>query len=267
MNEKKFSDEFLHAFVDDQLSAEEKSRAYPIISQDPSLNQHVCEIRKLRDLVQLAYKEPPSAPAGNTPHGRKPIFGGFLRNAVAVLLLSIGAVLGWALHSEKDLAHTRDVAAIGTVTQTQSATVVASKTANAHKPVAHAINAPRRGQETKIILHINRGGTERMGEVLDEAENLMELYRHEGKPIRVEVIANGEGLNLLRADVSPYAQRIRELQKKYDKLTFAACQNTIDRLKREQGIQARLVPEAVVIDSGVAQIILLQQQGWAYIQV
>jgi intracellular sulfur oxidation DsrE/DsrF family protein len=48
---------------------------------------------------------------------------------------------------------------------------------------------------------------------------------------------------------------------------FVACQNTIDRLKREQGVIAQLLPEAVVIDSAVAQIMRRQQQGWAYIQV
>jgi hypothetical protein len=48
---------------------------------------------------------------------------------------------------------------------------------------------------------------------------------------------------------------------------FVACQNTIDRLKSERGISAKLLPEAVVIDSAVAQIMRRQQQGWAYIQV
>ena len=46
-----------------------------------------------------------------------------------------------------------------------------------------------------------------------------------------------------------------------------SIQNTIDRLKREHGITARLLPDVIVIDSGVAQIMRRQQQGWAYIRV
>ena len=61
MNEKNFSDEFLNAFVDDQLAAEEKSRAYEQINADESLNRQVCELRKVRDLVQLAYRDVPGA--------------------------------------------------------------------------------------------------------------------------------------------------------------------------------------------------------------
>src|SRR4030066_349022 len=60
--EKRFSDEFLNAFVDNQIAAEEKSRAYVEIHQDEGLNRQVCELRKLHDLVQLAYRDPPAPP-------------------------------------------------------------------------------------------------------------------------------------------------------------------------------------------------------------
>jgi len=59
----------------------------------------------------------------------------------------------------------------------------------------------------------------------------------------------------------------KALSTRYERLTFAACQNTIDRLRQDQGISVQLLPEAVIIDSGVAEVIKRQQQGWAYIQV
>jgi intracellular sulfur oxidation DsrE/DsrF family protein len=83
----------------------------------------------------------------------------------------------------------------------------------------------------------------------------------------VEVVINGEGLNLVRTDVTAFADRIARMQKQYGNLVFAACQNTMERLKREQGIDARLLPGVTVIDSGVAQLMRRQQQGWAYIRV
>jgi hypothetical protein len=81
------------------------------------------------------------------------------------------------------------------------------------------------------------------------------------------VITNGGGLSLLMAGISPYAERIQRMQKEYHDLTFVACQNTIERIQQELGLQAKLLPGVVVIDSGVAQIMRRQHQGWAYIQV
>lgn len=254
MNDKKFSDEFINAFADNQLAPEEKSHAYPIISGDPELNRRVCEVRKIRDLIQLAYKEPPlpqkrrQGPASWRPSLR----------VAAVLLLSVGAAMGWGLHNLLSRNTQTTVTASGT------AFAVPAQTHTSRVPV-HTL--PARDGEARIVLHLSRGDTDRMREVLDEAENLLTHYADIKQPARIELIANGPGLNLLRAETSPFATRIRDMQQRYENLTFAACQNTIDRIYRDTGVHAHLLPEAVVIDSGVAEIILLQQQGWAYIQV
>ena len=94
----------------------------------------------------------------------------------------------------------------------------------------------------------------------------MKFYHRSHQKARVEVITNGGGLNLLLAGISPYAERISRMQKEYDGLTFVACQNTIDRFQQELGVSAKLLPGVAVIDSGVAQIMRRQHQGWAYIQ-
>lgn len=255
MNDNKFSDEFLNAFVDDQLAAEEKARAYLVINSDKALNQRVCELRKIRDLVQLAYKNPPAMETRTVPRQHR-----HRRALIAGVMLSLGIALGWALR-DNDLQSHKSQA----VTHARAPKVAAP--APAPGKSVTALQSAQRPGEVKIVLHLNRGNTEHMREVLDEAENVLQFYRDANQLARVEIITNGEGLNLLRADKTPYLERISALQKQYNNLVFAACQNTIDRLKREQGIQAQLVPEAIVIDSGVAQIILLQQQGWAYIQV
>ena len=65
--EKKFSDEFISAFVDDQLTLEEKQQVYARLSSDDTLKWQICELRKIHDLVGLAYKEPPMPTQGLTP--------------------------------------------------------------------------------------------------------------------------------------------------------------------------------------------------------
>jgi anti-sigma factor RsiW len=51
------SDEFINAFVDDQVTPEEKARVYAHAAFDEAFNRRVCELRKIRDLIRLAYRE------------------------------------------------------------------------------------------------------------------------------------------------------------------------------------------------------------------
>ena len=255
--EQKFSDEFLNAFVDDQLASEEKGRAYLSINSDESLNRQVCELRKMRDLVQLAYKDLPAVTAPGPRAGR------LGANIAAGFVLALGVGLGWLLHqpgTSPELAP--PIAALPTTVSAPPARETQKSPAvSPAKPAVVAVN------EVKVLFHLNSDKPERIQEVLDEAEALLKFYRSAGQIARVQVIVNGDGLNLLRTDKSPDPDRVRAMLKTYDNLSFAACQNTIDRLKREQGITAELLPGASVVDSGVAQIILRQQQGWIYIQV
>ncbi len=235
MNEpQKFSDEFINAFVDDQLTPEEKAQVYARLSGNEALSRQICELRKTRDLVQLAYKEPPMPARGmaTLSAGRKIGLG-----VAAGLMLLIGGVSGWLLHQSSP----------------GQATSVAQKTPGDDAPA-------------KVLFHVSDGHIDHLKNVLDDVEELMKHYRRSHQTAHVEVITNGEGLGLLLAGISPYAERIQKMQKDYQDLTFVACQNTIERYQQELGLTAKLLPGVVVIDSGVAQIMRRQHQGWAYIQ-
>lgn len=230
MNEQqKFSEEFISAFVDNELTPEEKAQAYAQLTGDEGLNRQICELRKVRDIVQLAYKEPPLPERGITTFaaGRKYGLG-----IAAGLALIIGGMGGWFLHSS---SHTLPVAAVTQAT-------------------------PGAEDPAKVLFHVSDGNEEHLKTVLDEVENLMKFYRQTHQKARVEVITNGGGLSLVMAGVSPYADRIQRMQKEYSDLTFVACQNTIDRVQQELGLTAKLLPGVVVIDSGVAQIMRRQLQ-------
>lgn len=234
--EQPFSEEFINAFVDDELTPDEKAQAYARLGDDVVLNHQVCELRKVRDLVSLAYRNVP-APACNTSAivaGRK------CSTAVAAgLALVVGGLGGWFLHPT---SHAPDNAAV-------------------------ALAVPAAEDPAKVLFHVSEGNPEHLETVLDEVETLMKFYRQTQQKARVEVITNGGGLSLLMAGISPYAERILRMQQEYHDLTFVACQNTIERIEQELGLQAKLLPGVVVIDSGVAQIMRRQHQGWAYIQV
>ncbi|MGA9033724.1 MAG: hypothetical protein WB402_14510 [Sulfuricaulis sp.] len=232
--EQKFSDEFINAFVDDQLTPEEKAQVYARLSSNEALSRQICELRKTRDLVQLAFKEPPMPTRGmaTLSAGRKIGLG-----VAAGLMLIIGGITGWFLHQPSG----NQIASVAQL-------------------------APGEDVPAKVLFHVSDGHADHLKNVLDDVEELMQHYRLSHQSARVEVITNGEGLSLLLAGISPYAERIQKMQKEYHDLTFVACQNTIDRYQQELGFTAKLLPGVVVIDSGVAQIMRRQHQGWAYIQ-
>ncbi len=281
-----FSDEFLNAFLDNQLTLEEKERAYLRISQDEVLNRRVCELRKIQDAVRLSYQNPPPPSARPAPADRHGRLGLSLAASIA---LAAGVALGWVLHDPASQQAVTPVSAPAVVTQpvptnriVARATVMPAPAAMPAVPADEATLSvaeennilavpyramPTSGDAVKVLIHVNSAVAARNPEALDEIENLVRHYRDQRQNARVEVVMNGDGLGLVRTDVTRFAERIRRMQEEYDNLTFAACQNTIVRLKREHGITAKLLPGVTVIDSGVAQIMRRQQQGWAYIQV
>ncbi len=302
-NEKHFSDEFLNAFVDNQIAAQEKSRAYVDIHQNEQLNRQVCELRKLHDLVQLAYREPPAPPvraAGPASSRARLRFG-----VAASFLLTLGIVLGTQVRVLGPATTTQTVLAPGAAAprmaastpsrqsglstnpktavvalaskpeqmrvvpaadlQQPSATITATAPAEL-TPVA-AQGAVSGNAQTRVLIHLARDDVTQLSQALDDIEGVLQHYRENRQNARVEVVVNGKGLELVRTDTSAFAGRIQRLQREYSNLVFAACQNTIDRLKNEQGIIVRLLPGVITIDSGMAEIMRRQNQGWTYLQV
>jgi hypothetical protein len=301
---QRYSDEHLNAFVDNQLAAEEKSQTYIDIGHDEGLNHQVCELRKLHDLVQLAYREPPAPPTHATP-GAPTRRAGLRFGVAASVLFTLGILLGGlirlpgpatapratsapspaqhrvvaaAIHKEITLtqASQRTEGAVARAPEQAPATAAANPpsaltlpaAANAvgSGPVVAQSKSPGKTQ-TKVLIHLARDDDAQLSQALDDIEGLLKYYRESRQTARVEVVVNGGGLKLVRTDTSAFAGRIQRLQREYDNLTFAACQNTIDRLAREQGISVRLLPGVITIDSGMAEIMRRQHQGWTYLQV
>ncbi|MHB8254509.1 MAG: DsrE family protein [Acidiferrobacter sp.] len=234
----RLSDEFLNAFVDNQIDSDEKSRAYPLINADEGLNRQVCELRKISDLVRFAYETPP-APQKSLLQNRD--FRARLSPFVASLVLIIGVTLGWSLRALW--------APLGVVAP--ATTTIATTS----------------GPTTKVLFHLDNGDRAHMRQVLEEAQHLLARYQADHRLAKVEILADGPGLALLRQHMSPFATQIARLQTRYPNLIFAACQDTINRLERRKGIDPHLLPQAVIVPSAIAEIVRLQHHGWTYIRV
>ena len=105
------------------------------------------------------------------------------------------------------------------------------------------------------------------GELLADVEQMLQAYERDGRPLRVEIVSHGEGLDLLRTRLSQHQEKIRRLSSVFENLTFVACKNTIDRVEVSEGIEINILPDAEIIDSGVNHVVKRQKEGWAYIRV
>ncbi len=77
----------------------------------------------------------------------------------------------------------------------------------------------------------------------------------------VEVVVHGSGLSMLLATNAADRARMEELS--HAGVVFAACENT---MKRKHVAKEDLLPFAMTVDSGVAEVVRKQEAGWAYLK-
>ena len=78
---KKFSDESLNAFIDNQLGAQEREEILAAIAEDADLSRRLGALRSTKELVRHAYGQ--VSAAGSTRDHRLPLWSGALAAGVA----------------------------------------------------------------------------------------------------------------------------------------------------------------------------------------
>ena len=80
--------------------------------------------------------------------------------------------------------------------------------------------------------------------------------------VAIQLTSNEQGVwNLLMNEKSTQKEKIAEFKKQG--VSFVACENTMKKLglKKEE-----IVPEAGYVATGIGELILKQEQGWAYVK-
>ena len=111
----------------------------------------------------------------------------------------------------------------------------------------------------QVVFQVSVEGQEQWQGVLANLENLQKAFGPEST--RIEVVCFGKGIDMLLNTDAPLVQRIAK--DKAAGVEFAACRNT---LRARHLTPADLLPSATTVDSGIAEIVRRQEQGWAYIK-
>jgi intracellular sulfur oxidation DsrE/DsrF family protein len=117
------------------------------------------------------------------------------------------------------------------------------------------------GREEKVVYHINDSSNAMaaMGNIRN--------HLNASPKAQIVVVTHGPGIDFLLEDAkdkngNPYDAVVQELSNRNVK--FRVCNNTLEARKIDR---KRVLPEATVVPSGVAEVARLQyQEGYAYLK-
>ncbi|AMA56938.1 DsrE family protein [Bradyrhizobium sp. CCGE-LA001] len=132
--------------------------------------------------------------------------------------------------------------------------------------MAQATNPGIAKKPHQLVLQVNSNEPAMMNLALNNATNVAQYYRDLGEPVSIEVVTFGPGLHMLREDTSPVKPRIEVLAMSNPEISFKACGNTQDNMRKAENKDINLIAQATVVKSGVVRVMELQEQGWSYVK-
>ncbi|MCK4834714.1 MAG: hypothetical protein KAT12_08040 [Gammaproteobacteria bacterium] len=244
MNIKEYSEETLNLFIDEQLVIDEMNEIRQALLDDKDLRERVCQLKAVRELIGYAYSEVP--PSRHKNPGQS-VLGSYAGRAVAAsITLVVGVVLGWSTYGYSPNA------------------IQAISAENTFQYVANHVK-PEHGTR-KIVLHIDSSDLEVVNAALNEADQLIATYRKANTPMKLDIVTNKAGINILRPGVSPYISRIKSLIDDNDEVSVYACNRSIAKALKKEGYEIVLMPGVTKNQSARDIIPKRLEKGWVYIK-
>jgi len=237
------SEDKLNLFIDEQLDTDEMNEIHQALLDDKDLRERVCQLKAVRELVGYAYSEVPESKYEMQRQSQsKSKFG---RAIAASVTLVVGVFLGWGTYHYSPMS------------------VDAVSAENAFQYVANHVDVDHTNR--KIILHIDTGDLQVVNAALNEVDFLLATYKKANVPMKLDVITNKGGINMLRQDISPYIDRIQKLIAN-DDVSFFACERSITKANKKEGVEIKLMP-GVMKDKSARELIPKRlEKGWVYIK-
>jgi intracellular sulfur oxidation DsrE/DsrF family protein len=190
-----------------------------------------------------------------------------LRHVARTLMVSAVALLvTTALSAAQDTERPKPRIAAQKQTATKPAKSSATAQPQNQSALALAAQAPADKKEHRLILQVNSNDPAAMNQALNNAMNVMEYYKETGETVKIEVVAYGPGLNMLRDDTSPVKARIETMALSTPEISYKACGNTRENMHKAENKDIPIIPQAEVVKSGVVHIMQLEEQGWTYVK-
>lgn len=226
-------EQILHAYVDNELSRDDRRRTLLRIESDEAVSKQVCEMQRTKEWVKFSFADE-KAPTRTLPKTTGSSWGAGIFRAVASVLVMVAAfTAGWLGHSFQSGEERLAVAAI--------------------EP-----------ESRHVILHIGESDDTRFSALLERAEQMLDAYTAAG--IEVEVVTNAGGLDMVRTSSSSHVDTIRNMIARYDNVRFIACSKGLNRL-RQQGHDVELIQGVSSDEPAADHLIQRLTEGWTLIKI
>ena len=121
------------------------------------------------------------------------------------------------------------------------------------------VSQAQEAKQHRVVFEVTGENPQTWESLLNNVENVGKALGTDATEIRV--VAHGKGVGLLLKTDTTLAPRIAGLSSA--RVKFVACENTMRRLKI---VKEDLLPGTGTVDSGVAEVVRLQEAGWSYIK-
>lgn len=111
-----------------------------------------------------------------------------------------------------------------------------------------------------VVVEVNFEGHDQWEAVLHNVYNLEKALSPDGG-VQVEIVTLGKGVGILQTNDSDIKARLQALADKGDQIGI--CNNTCNAKHIEKKDLASYV---TIVDSGVAEVVRRQEQGWSYLK-
>lgn len=239
------SEELIHAFVDGELDPHERQQVILAMAENPEIAREVDELQKLKELIMAARPDEKTLSefSAISKTGKS-----FMSKCTTLATTSLAAsILLGVLLLMNNMRHDVQPSSLA---ENSVENITTSDQSNV--------------QKSRVLLHVNRNDTATAAQLF---EKLNSILSQNNKHQRIEVVASGPGLSLLRAETSPFPEKIRQIRSQHDNVVFIACQTTLNRLMMKINRKVPLLPEAMLTASGPELIKLRKAQGWKYINI
>lgn len=126
--------------------------------------------------------------------------------------------------------------------------------------VTHAVGETESAKH-KLVIQVSTDDPRTQKIALNNAVNLQKIYGMDD--VAIEIVAYGPGLGIMTSG-STQADRVTSLAQQ--NITFSACGNTMKKVEKKTGKKPELLEGVTEVNAGVDRIMLLQEQGYAYIR-
>ncbi|MCP3462563.1 hypothetical protein [Bradyrhizobium sp. CCGUVB23] len=116
-----------------------------------------------------------------------------------------------------------------------------------------------------VVILIDSNEPYVMGHAISYSANLAKHFAERGTKLMIEVVANGKGIEVFRADKTALAEPLAGLRQSLPNLSYSMCASSKAIAEAKEQITIPLISGATLVPFGIGRVVDLQFRGWAYV--